>query len=48
MEEISVSTLVPSAPIRSSKDLEEWLAALRDQIAGILRDKKYVRIQSDE
>ena len=48
VEEISVLTLVPSALIRGPKDLDEWLAALRDQIAGILRDKKYVRIQGDE
>ena len=48
VEEISLSTLAPSALIRGSKDLDEWLAALRNQIAGILRGKKYVRIQGDK
>ena len=48
VKEVFVSTLIPFALIRSSKELDEWLAALRDQIAGFLRDKKYVRIQGDE
>ena len=48
VEEISASTLVPSAVIRGPKDLDDWLAALRDRIAGILRDKKHVRIKGEE
>ena len=48
VEEIAASTLAPSAVIRGPKDLDDWLAALRDRIAGILRDKKHVRIKGEE
>ena len=48
VEEILASTLVPSAVIRNAKDLEDWLAALRLRIAGILRGRKHVRIKGDE
>jgi hypothetical protein len=44
VEEIQASTLVPAALIREQRDLEAWLLALRERIAGILRDKKHVRI----
>ena len=48
VEEIAASTLAPSAVIRGPKDLDDWLGALRDRIAGILRDKKHVRIKGEE
>ena len=48
VEEISASTLAPSVVIRGSKDLDDWLAALRERIVGILRNKKHVRIKGDE
>lgn len=44
VEEIQASALVPAALIREQRDLEAWLLALRERIAGILRDKKHVRI----
>jgi hypothetical protein len=44
VEEIQASTLVPAALIRGPRDLEAWLVALRERIAGILRDRKHVRI----
>ena len=48
VEEIRASSLAPSAVIRGSRDLDEWLFALRERIAGILRDKKHVRIKGEE
>lgn len=48
VEEIAASTLAPSAIIRGPKDLDDWLTALRDRIAGILRDKKHVHITGNE
>jgi hypothetical protein len=39
--------LVPASVIRGPRDLETWLAALRERIANILRDKKHVRITSE-
>lgn len=48
IEEIRASSLAPSAVIRGSGDLDEWLVSLRERIAGILRDKKYVRIKGEE
>ena len=48
VEEIHASILAPSAVIRGSRDLDQWLAALRERIAGILRDKKHVRIKGEE
>ena len=47
VEEIPASTLAPAEVIRSPRDLDDWLAALRERIAGILRDKKHVRIKGD-
>jgi hypothetical protein len=47
VEEIQASTLVPASVIRGPRDLETWLAALRERIANILRDKKHVRITSE-
>ena len=48
VEEIPASTLAPSVVIRGQKDLDDWLAALRDRIGGVLRDKKHVRIKGNE
>ena len=48
VEEIPVSTLAPATVIRGPKDLDDWLAALRERIAGILREKKHVRIKGEE
>lgn len=47
VEEIQASTLAPAVVIRGPQDLDNWLAAVRERIAGILRDKKHVRIKGD-
>ena len=47
VEEIPASALAPPAVIRNPQDLENWLAALRGRIEGVLRENKHVRIRGD-
>ena len=43
--ELDAATLFPAMVIRNQYDLEAWLAALREQLSALLREKRHIRIK---